>query len=416
MKFDAHYVKKCDIVIKSRCKIVLLITKGKEMNRKEKKRRQSGSKYAAMLFFMLIGAVCGFVMVNYLDSVLAYELPFREYILVLLLLLAGLYAAIFIQILIHESGHLVFGLLSGYRFSSFRIGNLMWIKENGRIRFCRMSVVGTGGQCLMCPPDMSDGKIPFVLYNLGGSLMNLISVLFFTVLYFLCRGILYLPLFFLMLIVSGIGIALMNGLPIRYGMVDNDGYNAKMLGKSPDALRSFWLQMKINEQLAKGIRPKDMPEEWFSIPEDVGLGNSMTAVMAVFCENRLMDEHAFSEAAELIDRLQSADAAIIGLHRNMLTCDRLYCELTGECRKETIEKFYTKELVKFMKQMGRFPSVLRTEYTYALLYDRDLEKAEKVRLLFEKSAKTYPYASDIESERELMQIAQGIYNGQQYRI
>ena len=35
---------------------------------------------------------------------------------VLLLLLL----AFFIQIIIHEAGHLVFGLMSGYRFSSFR--------------------------------------------------------------------------------------------------------------------------------------------------------------------------------------------------------------------------------------------------------------------------------------------------------
>lgn len=31
----------------------------------------------------------------------------------------------------------------------------------------------------MNPPDMVDGKIPYILYNLGGSLMNFISALKF---------------------------------------------------------------------------------------------------------------------------------------------------------------------------------------------------------------------------------------------
>ena len=39
--------------------------------------------------------------------------------------------------------------------------------------------------------------------------------------------------------------------------------------------------MKISEQIAKGLRLKEMPEEWFGIPEDDEMQNSMTA-MAVF--------------------------------------------------------------------------------------------------------------------------------------
>ena len=56
----------------------------------------------------------------------------------------------------------------------------------------------------------------------------------------------------------------MNGIPMRLGNVDNDGYNALCLGKSPAALRSFWLQMKINQQISRGVRLKDMPEDWFA--------------------------------------------------------------------------------------------------------------------------------------------------------
>ncbi len=73
--------------------------------------------------------------------------------------------------------HLIFGLLTGYRFSSFRIFNLMLVKESGRLRIRRLSIAGTGGQCLMCLPDLVNGTMPFILYNFGGAIMNILAAL-----------------------------------------------------------------------------------------------------------------------------------------------------------------------------------------------------------------------------------------------
>ena len=57
------------------------------------------------------------------------------------------------------------------------------------------------------------------------------------------------------------------------------------------------------------------------------------------------------------------------------------------------------------KAMKKFPAVLRTEYAYALLEEKDGEKAGKIREEFEKMAEKYPYPCDIEAERELMETA-----------
>lgn len=375
------------------------------MDKKNKKETRKRNGYLSGLLFMLLGAACGVLMVRYLEAILENDTPWGEYIFVFCLMSIMMYVAIFLQILIHETGHLVFGLMSGYRFLSFRIGNLMWVKENGKIRLWKMSLVGTGGQCLMCPPDMEDGKVPFFLYNLGGSFMNIISSIIFTGVYFFCKEIHYLSFFLLLMSIVGIGVGFMNGVPMRLGSVDNDGYNAKSLAKSSAALRSFWVQMKISEQTAKGLHLKEMPEEWFCIPEEDEMQNSMTAAMAVFYENRLMDQHKFEEAGKSIDKISSMDTAIVGLYNNLLACDRLYCELLGEKDEQVINNLRTKEQLKFMKQMRKFPSVMRTEYAYYLLYEKDTAKANQIKEQFEKCAATYPYASDIESERELLQIA-----------
>lgn len=71
-----------------------------------------------------------------------------------------------------------------------------------------------------------------------------------------------------------------------------------------------------------------------------------------------------------------------------------------------LDDMFTKTQKKFMKSMKNFPSVLRTEYAYALLCENDTAKAEHIKAKFEKCAKTYPYPNDIQSERELMEMAE----------
>ena len=62
--------------------------------------------------------------------------------------------------------------------------------------------------------------------------------------------------------------------------------------------------------------------------------------------------------------------------------------------------------VRFRKQMKNFPVVLRTEYAVALLHEQNPEKAGQIREKFKDLVKTYPYAGDIESEWELVKIAE----------
>lgn len=316
----------------------------------------------------------------------------------------GVIAAL-LQIIFHEAGHLAAGLLSGYGFSSFRIGSFMLVKEKGKLKCKKLSLAGTGGQCLMNPPDRKDGKLPFVFYNMGGSLMNLIVAVLSFIVCFFCKENILLFLFFLIMGGIGAGFALVNGIPMQSGMVSNDGYNAKELGKNPEALEAFWVQMKVAEMSSRGVRLKDMPEEWFFIPDENGMSNGITAAIAVFYANRLMDKLEITEAGKVIAELLSSDNAIAGIHRRLLICDRIFCELLQKEKRVNAESLLDKEQRKFMKQMKNFPSVIRTEYTYLLLGKEDAEGAAKAEERFEACAGTYPYAADIESERELMQLA-----------
>ena len=373
--------------------------------RKQEKKKIAWQQYIGMSFFVLIGAVCGIIMILYIKQSSGAEKPLIEKIMSLVGLFLAMYIAILVHLIIHEAGHLVFGLLSGYKFSSFRIFNFMWVKENEKIRLKRLSIPGTGGQCLMIPPELVEGRIPIVLYILGGSLINAIAGLTFLIMSFVFVSIPFLSSVMLIFAVIGFIIAIMNGVPMRLGTVDNDGYIAFSLTRNPEAMLSFWVQMKVNEQYAKGIRLKDMPDEWFAVPSDEAMKNSMVVVIGVFACNRLMDAQQFEEADKLMAHMLRFDNGMVGLHRSLMICDRMYVELITENCHEVLDKMLTKEQKKFMMQMKNYPSVLRTEYVYALLYEMDNAKAERIMAQFEKCAKTYPYPNGVQSERELMEIA-----------
>ena len=373
----------------------------------KKKKKTSWQQYLGMIFMILIGIFCGIIMALYIDKSSADTTAFQK-IISFAVLFISLYVALLFHIIIHEAGHLVFGLMTGYKFSSFRIASFMWLKESGKIKLKRVSIAGTAGQCLMAPPDMKDGRLPIVLYNLGGSFFNLITGVLFLSLFLFITDIPLLSPILLIFAIIGFMTAMINGIPMRMGTVDNDGYNAFDLSKNKEAVEAFWMQLKVVEQTSKGIRLKDMPAEWFDIPTDESMKNSMVATRCVFACNRLMDEEKFEEADALMAHLLEIESGIVGLHHDLLICDRIYVELIRENRSDVIEGMLTKEQKQFMKAMKRFPSVLRTQYALALLWEKNVSRAETIKRDFEKAVKSYPYPHEIEAERDLMLIAERV--------
>lgn len=380
------------------------------MTEKKQKKKEKNTKKKNKIIPIIIGMIPGFIAGVALAWLIDWafdEPPFGLYMCALFLSGCLVTLAFIFGIALHEAGHLVFGLMTGYKFSSYRIFSLMWLKDEktNKIKLKRFKIAGTGGQCLLTPPDMKDGKIPSTLYNLGGVFANIIIGLIFLVLFFVFIKIKILAAVMMIFALVNISFAMTNGIPMSASGIDNDAKNAIAIKKNPEAMRAFWIQMKINEENSKGIRLKDMPEEWFTLPTEEQMQNSMIASLAVFVANRLVDEKRFDEADKLMTEIIDGDNATIMFYKQMLTCDRIYIELISECRSEVIENMLDTNQAAIMKAMKDFPSVIRTQYAYELLLRQDTEKANNWLETFEKIAKKYPYENEINAERELIDIA-----------
>ena len=311
----------------------------------------------------------------------------------------------FLSIILHEVGHLVFGLITGYKFSSFRIGALMLVSLSGKMKIKLHTIPGTAGQCLLSPPDLKDGKMPHVLYNLGGVIFNVVFAALFGTLGLIYKEYLFLATTFIALAVINFVLGTANGIPFATNTVNNDGMNALSLNKNPSALRALWIQLKINSETANGKRLSEMPCEWFALPDKSELNNSLTASIISFRISRLMDEHRFAEALELITEYKNMPM-LPEIYRTLMALDEISIRAIQGDDYTTVSSVFTKNVHTLLTKMKSFPAVIRTKYIFALLVENNITNAVSVKLSLEKIKKTYPYASDIASEKEIMTIAE----------
>ena len=317
--------------------------------------------------------------------------------------LALLIAAFFVQIILHEAGHLVFGLLSGYQFVSFNVLGFIWQKgPDGKLHCGRMQIAGAGGQCLMSPPDYDEGRFPFTLYNLGGVIMNLVVSAVCLLLALITPQFPLLFLFLLELTLVGVFFALTNGLPIPVAAIQNDGTNLLCIRKDVHARRAFWVQMTIAAEITRGKRLKDMPDAWFAAYPEEAMENPIVSAIAVMNTSRLMDMLDFTAAEAAIRTLLAREKGLVGLYRMTMGCDGAVCELIAGRPDDLTESLSSKENQQLMKAMKTYPSMLRTQYAIALLRDRDADKAVALLADFEAAARKHPNPQEIIGERELL--------------
>ena len=366
------------------------------------KKKKNYGDIAAKIIMLLTGAVCGIFIIftmNFFGTLVkgpaAFLLMFAEAMIIM-------YIASFVQTIIHESGHLIFGLITGYKFVSFRIGHFMFIKERGRLKIKLYNVVGTAGQCLMMPPQWNE-KIPYRLYNLGGCIMNAATALFALAAYFAAGAEGFFALCMAMLAVMGLSMALTNGIPMRVGGISNDGMNAALLGKKENTLRAFWLQLYVNGLIAKGERYRNMPREWFRLPEGEELSDPICCAMGVMLYNFCFDMHEFDEAEQTINYMLNAPG-LLDVEKNELLCELLFLRVLRGAPKEEIDSLLTPKLNKYIKATANYVSRRRLAYAYQLLYLKNYSTAQKCLEVFERTAATYPYSAETENEREIIEI------------
>lgn len=375
-----------------------------------KKKTSGVSAVFGIMGCVLIGMVAGVFMATrgeelylrlFSEQTEGTELLEPVFIFLYMLMFAVVYL---LHIFIHEAGHLVGGLLTGYKFLSYRIFSIVIQKTDGRLEIKRFKLAGTAGQCLMICPKPVDGKVPYVLYNLGGGLMNIVVSAICALLMIPFGNVMFLSDILFAFALVGVLAALINLVPYLVPM-DNDGKNLLNISRSYDAKRAFYLIYEINALQTEGKRLKDIPDELFFISDNPDIHNTMVTTVLLMKISREIDRHNFESAYKAVKSILNSDAEIPSVNRYLLRVEQVYLAIINGESKDDIENMMDKELLSFMNSMKKYPSVIRTQYAYYKLIDNNNEEAEKQLELFESITDKHPIKSDVDSERELIKIA-----------
>ena len=349
-----------------------------------------------------IGILSRTVFKNFFDAHINSDNRFIELLKVYGLVLV-IFAGYLIHIIIHEAGHLIFGLMTGYSFISFRIGSFTLIKENEKLKSKRFNIPGTAGQCLMMPPALKDGKYPFVIYNYGGVIMNLIVVLLeILVVIFVEKVMFPIDAILVLTAAGGIFAALTNGIPMRLGGVPNDAYNVFSMLKDEEAKRGFYVQLKVNGLLSLGIRIKDMPLETFELKEDSDLYNPLITAVRLMEYSWYLDNMELENAKKCIASFIPYIDKLSLLFRYEINCERIFLELVGDCDKALIEDIYEKNLKKYIKAARFMISKKRFLMSYEGFYNEDKNKALEHYEAAKVLAGKYPIKGEADAELMIM--------------
>ena len=181
-----------------------------------------------ILGIMVVGGIIGYAVGKIAgDTLSRVEKPN-----IILFLITGVIAFV-LHIIVHEAGHLFFGLLSGYKFISFRVFDFKIMKdENGKFKIRYERLAGTGGQYLMRAPKYIEGEFKYKLYLLGGVTFNLV----FSIIFWLILPSYYTLLFALI----GFALAFLNLIPMGF----NDGMTFYHASKDETTRFVLYLQLE----------------------------------------------------------------------------------------------------------------------------------------------------------------------------
>lgn len=310
------------------------------------------------------------------------------------------------QIIIHEAGHCIAALISGYDFVSFRIFSFMLAKYEDGFKLKRFSVPGTAGQSLMAPPSWKDGKFPYRFYLAGGVILNTISGVFLVLLAIYIGLDQYWGRFSMVSALLAFFSALQNGNPMKINGMSNDGYDMKQAARGENNRRVLRDILDFNARLQREELISEIPKSWLRYSDEEMLENLDDKGYLGLLNSKLMflmDAGELEQAYLLVDLMVQQDH-LVSIIRNELLCEKLYLELVLKQRPSEIENLYNSDLKKYINQTKKvLLSKRRVLYAYHKLWTKDESKAVSEKNAFNRLAKKYPILGELLLEKNLME-------------
>ncbi|MBH1940639.1 hypothetical protein I5677_07035 [Mobilitalea sibirica] len=309
-----------------------------------------------------------------------------------------------VQLVIHEVGHCIFGLLTGFQFIFIRIGSITLIKREGKIIIKRHSLPGSAGQCLMRPAgasfpvlqeasDCLDGFINinyrYGFYMMGGIILNIIMSAMMLILAFSSFDISISIRFSLLLgTFYGLGYALINGIPNTKGKINNDATNFFYLRKDPLAKICGFIQMSILPYMITGYTYKNFPNDMMKVPKGADLSNAIIGWHKLNECYYLMDLRQWENAEDCLKEFDPYLDRLSRMLKETVLLETLFINIKIGKRSSVIEDLYHILKPVLSNKKADF-HITRVRMAYELYKDKSDINIEKVRFELDRITQNY---------------------------
>lgn len=238
-----------------------------------------------------------------------------------------------VQTVIHELGHLVFGLIYGYSFVSFSLFFITLIKKEGKLRFTKFNHSNIAGQCLMKPKAKNMPLFNTMMYNLGGGMLNIIFSLIF-ILISLNKVTGYNLLLIRLFYGAGLTMAIMNLVPLKVSGIPNDGYNSLMLNRDSNSLKALNDSLIIYSKIVAGSLYSEIPKEYLYLYNDYDYNNPLLTMILIYKINYFLEIEDYSKAYSLMNDALEGYPDMLSTYYKIIERDKLFFDILND---ETLE-------------------------------------------------------------------------------
>ncbi|PEM43631.1 hypothetical protein CN611_29710 [Bacillus wiedmannii] len=196
----------------------------------------------------------------------------------------ALLAIFLLVVIIHELGHVIFGVMGGLTFKFMTVGPITVQKEKGKVRIRENKLWAYfGGVAMLIPPSIVTPNLSkkWAWMTLGGPITSLLFGITFGYIYMVSyyQYLLYFSVFHFIIFAVTI-------VPIK-GTLMSDGMQFLILIKDDEKAKQHVYNIQVSSELFSYKRPKDWDERLVKLTEDKikehkSIREIMSGLMLVF--------------------------------------------------------------------------------------------------------------------------------------
>ncbi|PEJ95462.1 hypothetical protein CN558_03260 [Bacillus wiedmannii] len=299
--------------------------------------------------------------------------------------LLGIFLAV---VIIHELGHVVFGVIGGLTFKFMTVGPITVQKEKGKVRIRENKLWAYfGGVAMLIPPSIVTPNLSkkWAWMTLGGPITSLLFGITFGYIYMVSyyQYLLYFSVFHF--IIFAVTIA-----PIK-GTLMSDGMQFLVLIKDDEKAKQHVYNIQVSSELFSYKRPKDWDKRLVELSEDKIKENKsireiMSGLMLVFLAQS--DQKGMERAILYVEQVAQLSVTkenkyfVSSFHSWYLLYKALYQmdSLSLQEAKEHGKAITKVDLHGYYRTQGIVKYLegdMEASHTYMRKADKELKSAEK---------------------------------------